>query len=65
MTATQMTIICNIQMMREKITGKKTDYNNVKNSDLYSMTEEKLYKMQNSLITEYNKALNFNKPLTE
>ena len=57
MTPTQMTIICNIQIMREKITGIKTDYNNVEKSDLYSMTEEELYTLQSALIPEYNKSL--------
>lgn len=59
MTPTQMTIICNIQMMREKITGIKTDYNNIEKSDLFSMTESELYNMQSNLIPEYNKALKY------
>jgi hypothetical protein len=58
MTPEKMTIICNIQMMREKITGIETNYNNAENSDLHHMSEDQLYNLQYSLISEYNNALN-------
>lgn len=57
MTPEKMTLICNIQMMREKITGIKTDYNNVEKSDLYSKNVNELYELQNSLIVDYNEAV--------
>lgn len=57
MTPEKMTLICNIQMMREKITGIKTDYNNVEKSDLYSKNLNELYELQNSLIVDYNEAV--------
>jgi len=44
-----MQVICNIQAMKEVITGNKPDYKTFKN---YSC--EELHLLQNSLIKDYN-----------
>lgn len=47
-----MNIIVNIQMMQDKVYGKKFEYNQFKNN-----TIEELYKLQDEMIKEYNNSL--------
>lgn len=57
-TILEMQLIFNIANMRERITGTKTNLDNLKQYDLYYMDENELRDIQNHLIQYYNKAVN-------
>ena len=57
-TILEMQMIFNIANMRERITGIKTNLDNLKQYDLYYMNENELRDIQNNLIQYYNKAVN-------
>ncbi len=44
-----MTIICNIQMMQDKVYGKKFEYKQFNGNSI-----DELYKLQDAMIKEYN-----------
>ena len=56
-TILEMQLIFNISNMREKITGIKTDLDNIKQYDLYYMSENELRILQNHLIPFYNNSI--------
>ena len=47
-----MTIICNIQMMQDKVYGERFDYDRFKGNSI-----EELRELQDQMIKEYNAAL--------
>jgi hypothetical protein len=53
-----MTVIINIQLMREKINANYDKHSDFKH--LEKLTDDELYELQNSLIPEYNKTFNSN-----
>ena len=57
-TILEMQLIFNIANMRERITGTKTNLDNLKQYDLYYMDENELRDIQNHLTQYYNKAVN-------
>ena len=59
-TVAEMQIIFNIATMREKISGVKMNFDNLKNYDVYTMNYNELFDLQSNLIPYYNKALKSN-----
>ena len=50
-------VIFNIAQMRKVITGQEMDLDNLQKYDVGSMSYDELHDLQNSLISDYNEAI--------